>query len=466
MSGERFRTVVLAAGKGTRMKSAHPKVLHPVCGQPMVRHVVACAQDAGGGQVIVVVGHGAEAVSDHVLGMGGDARVVEQAEQLGTGHAVLACHEALEGYDGPVLILSGDVPLVTQTLVEGLTAAHTDAGGGLTLLTVELETPDGYGRVIRDGEGRVTRIVEQKDANADELAVREVNTGIYVVDAPVLFAALSRVSCDNAQGEYYLTDIVSEALSEGVQVNVYRTDNPSEVLGVNSRSDLARVSAVMRRRIAEDLMAAGVTLISPEQTYVDAGVSVGADTVLYPGVTLEGNTVIGRDCTVRSGCRIADSRLGDGIEVKDNSLITGAVLEGGNQVGPNAHLRPGAHLMRDARVGNFVEIKKAVIGTGSKVNHLSYVGDAEVGEGVNIGAGTITCNYDGVNKHKTVIGDGVFIGSDTQLVAPVRVGAGATIAAGTTVTSDVPEGALAISRVEQQNKADWASRKADKQAGS
>jgi len=455
-----FAAVILAAGKGTRMRSELPKVLHAVCGRPMVHHVAACAIQAGAEHVYPVVGHGAERVMAHVAERfpGAPVTTVVQEEQLGTGHAVLTCRPHLEGYEGSVLILSGDVPLVTPDLVAGLLAAHRAAGGGLTVLTVELADPTGYGRVLRDSVGEPAGIVEEKDATPAQRQVHEINAGIYVADGPLLFALLPKVSSGNAQGEYYLTDVVGLALAEGAPVHLYRWDDPEAVLGVNSRADLARVEAVMRRRVAAGLMAGGATLIDPERTYVDLGVTVGPDTVIHPGVTLQGATVIGAGCTLYPGVRITDSRVGDGATVKDGCLLTEARLDGDNSVGPNAHLRPGAHLMRGARVGNFVEVKAAVIGEGSKVNHLSYVGDAEVGAHVNIGAGTITCNYDGTHKHRTVIGDGAFIGSDTQLVAPVTVGPGAVVAAGSTITGDVPGGALAISRTAQRNVEGWVAR--------
>ncbi len=457
MSG--FIALVLAAGKGTRMKSALPKVLHPVCGLPMVHHVVACAVDAGADATHVVIGHGAEAVTAYLsqTDFGVPVDTVMQHHQLGTGHAVKVCADAVGGYRGPVLILSGDVPLVGADLVAGLVETHNRAGGGLTLVTVTLDDPTGYGRVVRDGEA-VSRVVEQKDATPEELAIREVNAGIYLVDAPLLFGCLERISDDNAQGEYYLTDIVREAMAEQARVQVYRAASPAAVMGVNSRAQLAAVTATMRGRIADRLMADGVTLIDPATTYVDAGVTVGQDTVLHPNVTLSCATTIGAGCTIHSGSRIVDATVGDGCTIKDGTLITEAVLDGDNSAGPNAHLRPGAHLHAGAKVGNYVEIKKAEIGAGSKISHLSYVGDATVGREVNIGAGTITCNYDGANKYRTVIEDGVFIGSDSQLVAPVTIGKGALVAAGSTVTGDVPAGALGISRTDQRNVPGWVAR--------
>jgi bifunctional UDP-N-acetylglucosamine pyrophosphorylase/glucosamine-1-phosphate N-acetyltransferase len=463
--------VILAAGKGTRMKSRWPKVLHPVCGRSMVQHVAGCALEAGADPVLVVVGKGGGSVVQVLETAFPEKPVapVLQGQQLGTGHAVLACAPHLKDHEGPVVILSGDVPLVSPDLVRGMLAHHRKGGGGLTVLTVALDDPTGYGRILRDSAGRPLRIVEEKDASPKERAVREINTGIYVADAPLLWATLPRLSRSNAQGEYYLTEIVALALADGSPVHLFRWDDPEEVLGVNSRADLARVSAVLRRRIAQRLMDGGVTLVDPERAYVHAGVTVGPDTVLHPGVCLQGVTTVGSGCTLHPNSRIVDSQIGDGVTVKDGCLITEARLDGDNQVGPNAHLRPGAHLERGARVGNFVEVKAAVIGEGSKVNHLSYVGDATVGKHVNIGAGTITCNYDGFAKHRTIIGDGVFIGSDTQLVAPVTVGKGAVIGAGSTITGDVPAGALSVSRVPQQNVDDgatrWKARKGGQKSG-
>lgn len=455
-----FKVIVLAAGKGTRMRSSLPKVLHPVCGRSMVQHVVTAAVEAGAESVHVVVGHGAGQVTDHLAATPQPVPVstIEQTEQLGTGHAVMVCQEALAGFDGPVLILSGDVPLVPTRLIAQMVQQHEQTSG-LTLVSVVLDDPTGYGRVVRDDAGQVARIVEQKDANEAELAVCEVNAGIYLVDAKLLFEVVSGLSNDNAQGEYYLTDGVAAALSRGASVQAVVCDTPALVAGVNSRAQLAQVTGQFQRQITERLMAEGVTLIDPARVTVDVTVTVGNDSVIYPGVTLTGATRIGSRCTLHPNVRISDSTLGDGIEVKDGSLITEATLDGDNTVGPNAHLRPLAHLASSAKIGNYVEIKKATIGVGSKVNHLSYVGDATVGDGVNIGAGTITCNYDGVNKHHTVLEDGVFVGSDTQLVAPVRVGAGAVIGAGSTITGDVPAGSLSISRTPQKNIDGWVARK-------
>jgi len=459
-----FAALILAAGKGTRMKSDRPKVLHEVCGVSMIRHAIDCALAAGAERVVPVIGHGAEQVRAVAEAAPGTVTCVVQEQQLGTGHAVRVCEAELGGYPHPVLILNGDVPLITPDLLTDVLAHHRKSGGGITVVTVQLDDPTGYGRMVRGKGGDLERVVEQKDASPEERAVREVNTGIYVADPQVLFPLLARVSDNNAQGEYYLTDIVGLSLADGRVVHVYRATDPDLVLGVNSRRDLAQVSAVLRRRIHNRLMDEGVTLLDPSRTDIDAGVRIGPDTVIHPGVTLQGATVIGVNCEILPGTRIVDATLGDGITVKDNCLIDGATLAGHNTVGPMAHLRPGTALAQGAKIGNFVEIKKADIGVGSKVNHLSYVGDATVGKGVNIGAGTITCNYDGVNKFQTVIGDHVFVGSDTQLVAPVTVGEGATIGAGTTVTRDVPADALAVSRTEQKNVAGWAKRRRQPQS--
>lgn len=454
-----FSALILAAGKGTRMKSVHPKVVHPVCGVPMVRHVIDCALAAGAERVVPVIGHGAEQVRQVAEASGDRVSCVVQEQQLGTGHAVRVCESSVGDSPHPVVILNGDVPLVTPELLTQVVTHHNNSGGGITVVTVELDDPTGYGRMVRGKSGDLKRVVEQKDASPEELAVCEVNTGIYVADPQMLFPLLARVSDDNAQGEYYLTDIVGLSLEDGRVVHVYRSPDPTQVLGVNSRAELARANAVMRGRIHERLMDNGVTLIDPARVDIDASVTIGSDTTIHPGVTLQGSTAIGEGCEILPGTRIVDSTLGDGITVKDHCLVDGAALAGENTVGPMAHLRPGAVLARGAKIGNFVEIKKADIGEGSKVNHLSYVGDATVGKGVNIGAGTITCNYDGVNKFRTEIGDDVFVGSDTQLVAPVKVGRGATIGAGTTVTGDVPADALAVSRTTQKNVVGWAKRR-------
>jgi bifunctional UDP-N-acetylglucosamine pyrophosphorylase/glucosamine-1-phosphate N-acetyltransferase len=359
------------------------------------------------------------------------------------------------------LILNGDMPLLQETTVRELLRVHEAERATVTILTAVLEDASGYGRVVRAdaAEWRVSRIVEECDASAEEQAVREINVGTYVVDGEFLFSTLEKLDPRNAQGEYYLTDIIHLATEQGRRVAAVVLDNPDEGLGVNTRRQLAEAEQVVRKRIRDRWLDAGVTMIDPASTWIDAAVTIGKDTVLYPNVTLEGTTVIGEDCVLRSNTRLTNCIVGNGVEILDYCLFADSHIEDDAHLGPFVHLRPGVVVRKKAKVGNFVEMKKTDLGEGSKANHLSYLGDAKIGKGVNIGAGTITCNYDGVRKFQTVIGDGVFLGSDTHLIAPVTVGAGALIAAGTTVTEDVPADALAIARVPQVNRAGWAARR-------
>ncbi len=451
----RCAAIILAAGKGTRMKSRLAKVLHPLAGMPMLGHVMALVKSLHFEKSFVIVGHQAEAVSKIVSEAG--LIPLLQDPPRGTGDAVLQAKNALRGYSGPVLILNGDTPLLCKKTIEQFLKDYEEAGAVLGLLTVSLENPKGYGRVIRRENGAIDCIVEEKDASAKERAVKEVNTGVYLCDADFLFRALDQIQPDNKQGEYYLTDIIGIAVSEGLRL-MGREADPEEVIGVNSRADLAAVAALMSRRINDKWMAEGVSLIDPSRVRIECTVKIGADTVLYPGVCLQGHTEIGEGVVIYSS-RILDSKIGDDVVIKDQCVIEKAVVESHAVIGPFAHLRPDAVICKKAKVGNFVEVKKSVLGEGSKASHLTYLGDATIGRGVNIGAGTITCNYDGLNKFQTIVEDDVFIGSDTQLVAPVRVGKGGWVAAGTTVTKDVPADALAVSRVKQTNKTDWVKKK-------
>ncbi|MFQ5589045.1 MAG: bifunctional UDP-N-acetylglucosamine diphosphorylase/glucosamine-1-phosphate N-acetyltransferase GlmU [Nitrospiria bacterium] len=447
--------VILAAGKGTRMKSRLAKVLHPVAGVPMLRHVIDLVQSLGIEKNVVIVGHQAEAVSSLVSEKGSAALL--QDPPKGTGDAVLQAKTRLSDFQGPVLILNGDTPLLGKETVERFVEYYQKEQAAVGLLTVSLDHPAGYGRVVRKANGAIARIVEEKDASPDERRIREVNAGVYLCDAAFLFKALSKIKPDNQQKEYYLTDIIGIAVSEGLPL--VGMEAPSEeVIGINSRADLAKAEHVMRSRINDHWMRQGVTMIDPTQVWIDATVTLGEDTVLYPGVALEGGTTVGAGVTVYPA-RIRDSHIGDGVLIKDHCVVDQAEVAANVTLGPFAHLRPGAVIQKSAKVGNFVEVKKSVLGEGSKASHLSYLGDAKIGKNVNIGAGTITCNYDGERKFETVIEDDVFIGSDTQLVAPVRVGKGALIGAGTTVTEDVPPDALALSRLKQENKADWVKQR-------
>lgn len=463
--------VVMAAGLGKRMRSKQAKVLHRVAGQAMVLYAVGIGLRVAGHRVAVVVGHQADRVRQvieaAIAGANGHAPVaiVEQREQLGTGHAVLQSRPVFSRKAGAApadyLILNGDTPLLRESTVRELIRAHQAEKATVTILTAMLDDASGYGRVVRQARSgnSVSRIVEDRDASAEEKAIREINVGTYVVDGSFLFAALEKLDPSNAQGEYYLTDIIHMAVAQGRKVAAVVLDNPDEGLGVNTRQQLAEAEQVVRRQIRERWLDAGVTMIDPLSTWIDAKVTIGKDTILYPDVTLEGSTSIGEDCTVHSGTRVTDCVVGNGVEILDHCVFRDSRIEDGATLGPFVHLRPGVMIRKKGKVGNFVEMKKTELGEGSKANHLSYLGDAKIGKGVNIGAGTITCNYDGVKKSETVIGDGVFIGSDTQLVAPVTVGAGVIIAAGTTVTSDVPNDALVIARVPQVNRAGWAARR-------
>jgi len=446
--------LILAAGKGTRMKSDRIKVLHEVAGKPMVGWALAAAREAGADELVVVVGHQADLVRERLRGEG-SLRIALQEEQLGTGHAVACALPELSGGSKMVLILCGDTPLLTGATLQRLAAAHRASRAAVTVLTATLKNPFGYGRIVRDAEGRVRRIVEQKDATAEEAAITEVNSGIYCMDLDFLRAHIGSLGSDNAQNEYYLTDLVAIAVAEHQRCVAVEAADAREIMGVNDRLQLAYAAQLLRRRINNRLMQDGVTLIDPEHTYIDAGVVIGHDTEIWPGCVLRGTTVIGQGCVLESNVQISDSTIGDQVHLKSGSVLGEAVLHCAVSVGPMAHLRPGTVLHDQVKIGNFVETKKAVLGEGSKASHLTYLGDAEIGRDVNVGCGTITCNYDGVNKHKTVIGDNVFVGSDVQLVAPVTVGRGALIAAGTTVTQDVPADSLAISRTPQVNKEGW-----------
>jgi bifunctional UDP-N-acetylglucosamine pyrophosphorylase / glucosamine-1-phosphate N-acetyltransferase len=439
--------VILAAGKGTRMKSRIPKVLHTLAGRPMIQYSIDLARAVGAHPIVVVVGHEADAVRE--VAQGDDLIFVTQEPQLGTGHAVMFARAALRDHGDEVLILCGDVPLLSEETVRGLVAHHRAEGVPLTVLVGRLEDPTGYGRIVRNPRGRVRRVVEERDATEKERTIRAVNTGTYCIHAPILFRVLQRLGNDNAQGEYYLTDVVRMLARKGVAD--FPLSSPQEFLGINDRVDLAVAEAVMQDAIRTYWMREGVTLLDPSSVFLDADIRIGKDSVLDPGVILRGRTTIGDGCRIGMGCTIEDSVLEDGVVVRPSSVILGSCIRAGASIGPFAHLRPGCDIGPDARIGNFVEVKNTRIGRGTKASHLSYLGDAEVGEEVNIGAGTITCNYDGKKKHRTIIDDGTFVGSDTQFVAPVKVGKNALVGAGSTITKDVPAGALAVSRARQVN---------------
>lgn len=452
--------VVMAAGKGKRIKSALPKVLHPVCGRPVLWHVLEAVDRVRADRVVVVVSHGKEAVEKAVRSwkLRSPVRFVDQGEPLGTGHAVMAAERAV-GKTTDVLVVPGDNPLVTWEMLRDLLRLHRRRTPAATVQTTILSDAKGYGRVIRNGE-RLVRIAEERDSTPEERAIREVATSVYAFRRDDLFRALPAVGRDNSQREYYLPDVLGILAEKGEDVRALTADYGG-ALDVNSRAALARAAGAMRRRINEDLMATGVTLVDPDQTYIDAGVRVGADSVIHPLTFLEGDTRIGKGCTIGPATRISDSRVDDQAEVQF-SVVREARIGTTATVGPYANIRPGTVLAPGAKAGTFVEIKASRVGEGSKVPHLSYVGDAEIGEGANIGAGTITCNYDGYEKHRTVIGDRAFIGSDTMLVAPIRVGREAVTGAGSAITRDVPDGALAVERAEQRVVEGYAKRRKSK----
>ncbi len=449
--------VVLAAGKGTRMKSGLPKVLHRSAGLPLIEHVLRTASSLDPASIVVIIGHQAEAVRAALDGRQGVSCAVQEP-QLGTGHALLQAEPSLMGAKGTVVLLSGDVPLLRpQTLVD-LVRTHNERRAAATVLTAVVAPPDGYGRIVRQ-DGRIAAIVEHKDASPAELAITEINSGIYAFDLAPLFGALRQIGSSNAQGEYYLPDLVTIYRARGLPVETVTLANAGEILGVNSRRELADVSAILKMTKNEALMAAGVTLVDPAATYIGPDVEVGADTVIHPGVHLEGRTRVGARCEIYPNVRIVDCVIDDGVIINSFCHMTSSHVRSGAQVGPFVHLRPQSDVGVDAHVGNFVELKKTTLGKGSKANHLSYLGDATIGEKVNVGAGTITCNYDGRQKHRTIIEDGAFIGSASQLIAPVRVGKDAYIAAGSSITEDVPAESLAIGRGKQTNKVGWVARK-------
>jgi len=454
-----FDVLVLAAGLGTRMKSHLPKVLHPASGRPLVDHVLRSVAPLRPARTVVVVGAGAQLVEGFLAGRG--IEFVRQDPPKGTGDAVRMARPLLAGSGRLLLILSGDVPLIRTETLEKLLGVAANMGGG-ALLTARLAEPGAYGRIVRDPMGRVERIVEARDASSEERSIGEVNAGVYALREEPLWGELALLQPSNAQGEYYLTDAV-EALSRGgFPVAPVVLADPQEMAGVNTRAELADVAGALRGRIAARHLAAGVTLVDPDGVWIDDTVELAQDVTIHPWVHLEGTTKIGTGSVIRSFCRLANAHIGENAEILEGVVANNAEIGNRSHVGPWAHLRPGTRLGEEVKVGNFVETKKATLGRGSKASHLSYLGDAQIGEGVNVGAGTITCNYDGVDKHVTVLEDGVFIGSDSQLVAPVTVGRGAYVGAGSTITKDVPAGALAISRSTQKNVAGWVSKKQEK----
>lgn len=446
--------IILAAGKGTRMHSKYPKVLHKVGGKPMLQHVIDAADICGADKKVIIVGHEAEMVETMV---GSQGTIALQAEQLGTGHAVMQTADALNNFNGTALILCGDTPLLDGEELKKFCEAHKKSGAAATVLTAIMDEPFGYGRIIRDINDNVEGIVEQKDATEAQKSIKEINTGIYCIECPQLFEALSTLTNNNAQGEYYLTDVLQKLRAAGQKIGGISTTDSDMVMGINSRRQLAVAESVMRQRILDKLMDAGVTIMDPASTFIEADVKVGHDTIIYPYTWLEGNTEIGEDCEIGPNARFTNVKIGN-----DNHLqfIYGHDCEIKNHVtaGPYVHLRPNTVINDSVKIGNYVEVKNSNIGIGTKLPHLTYIGDSDIGSGVNMGCGCITVNYDGKKKYRTVIGDNAFVGCNTNLVAPVSVESNSYIGAGSTITKTVPENALAIARAHQKNIEGWAEK--------
>ncbi len=448
MSTIDYAGLILAAGKGTRMKSGLCKVLHRVAGRPMMAYVLDTVKETGISKLSVIVGHQAVEVKQLFSETGID--FVLQEPQLGTGHAVSVAAESLGSHHGPVLVLCADIPLLRSETLSKFMRYHEENKSRLTVMTTRVENPLGYGRIIRQSEDLISRIVEERDATDEERTINEINTGVYLVDCKLLFDLVGLLENDNAQGEYYLTDIIGEAVARFIPVHAFVLGDSSEALGINTRSELAAASAIVWGRTRQRLMDSGVTLLDPSSAYIDSDTAAGPDTVIHPNVTIVGATAMGEGCEIESGVYILSSRLGNGVRILQGSRVDHAKVDDFTTVGPMAHLRPQADIGKNARIGNFVEVKKSVVGDGAKASHLTYLGDSLVGSNVNIGCGTITCNYDGKKKHRTVIGDNCFVGSDVQFVAPVEIGEGSVIGAGSTITKDVPPRSLAVSRSKQK----------------
>lgn len=446
--------VVLAAGQGTRMKSKLYKVLHPVCGKPMVQHIVDRLKALEIDEIVVVVGHGAGQVKEQ---LGESVQYAFQEKQLGTAHAVMMSTEMLQEKQGITVVVTGDTPLIKEETLKRLMEQHIQSGASATILTTVLDDPTGYGRIIRQQDGSVQRIVEHKDASEEERHVQEINTGIFCFDNQKLFTALGQVNNNNVQGEYYLPDVIEILKGQDEVISAYLTADAEDGMGVNDRVQLSQAEQILRKRINEQHMRGGVTIIDPNSTYIEADVVIGADTVLQPGTFLRGKTVIGEDCVIGPQADLKDITVENGVTIQ-YSVISQSQIRKEATIGPFAYIRPNSEVGEKAKVGDFVELKNTRLGNGSKVSHLSYLGDAQIGDDVNVGCGTITVNYDGVHKHKTIIGDHSFIGCNSNLIAPVTVGESAYVAAGSTVTKDVPDGALAIAREKQLNKEGYAAK--------
>ena len=453
-----FKAIILAAGKGTRMKSRHPKVVHKVCGKEMVNHVIDVSKKSGVQDVVVILGHGSETVKESIPS---DSLIAMQTEQLGTGHAVKMAKEYINDND-TIVVLCGDTPLVQEDTLRRLFAYHVEKGYVATVLTTKVDNPTGYGRIIRDNHEDLLKIVEQKDASEEEKLVNEINSGIYCFDGKSLREALDLIDNNNAQGEYYLTDTIKIMRDRGQKVGAYNGSTIEELMGVNSRVELSKAEEIMRKRINTSHMVNGVTIIDVNSTYIESDVEIGNDTIVYPGAMLKGKTKIGSNCIIGMNCSISNSTIGDYTEVESSTIVESTVGEN-TTVGPYAYLRPNSNIGSHVKIGDFVEVKNATIGDNSKASHLSYIGDAHIGKDVNIGCGVVFVNYDGKNKFKSVVKDGAFVGSNSNLVAPVTVEEKGYIATGSTITDDVPQGALAIARERQVIKEGWVEKKNSKE---
>ncbi|NLY77889.1 MAG: bifunctional UDP-N-acetylglucosamine diphosphorylase/glucosamine-1-phosphate N-acetyltransferase GlmU [Tissierellia bacterium] len=452
-------SIILAAGEGTRMKSHTPKVLHRICGRPLLEYVIEASKNAGIKENYVVVGHGGDTVKEHFK----DTDVIFRNQPIGdqypygTGYAVMQAIDSIRD-DINVIILYGDTPLITDETIKEFMDYHKKMGNHATVLTAYVDDPTGYGRIIRDKDDKILKIVEHKDANEEEIKVKEINSGMYCFKGQQLKYALGKIDNNNSQGEYYITDVIKILKEEGYRVDAYRIEDATEIYGVNSRVQLAFCDRVMRNRINHSHMENGVTIINPENTYIDPGVKIGRDSIIYPGVFLKGKTVIGENCIIRENTVIEDSRVANSVEII-SSTIEESTIEEGCKIGPYAHLRPNSHLGKNLKIGNFVEVKNSTIDDNSKAGHLAYIGDADVGKNVNIGCGVVFVNYDGCNKHRTTVEDNAFIGSNSNLVAPVVVKEKGYVAAGSTITEEVSANSLAIARARQVNKEGWVNKK-------
>ena len=450
----KLTTIILAAGKGTRMKSNLPKVLHKVCGRPMLEHVIDAARGAGSEREIVVIGSGADEVEKAIT----DVEFALQAEQLGTGHAVKMAKDKMADAEGTVMILCGDTPLVSADLLEKFIENHEQTKATATVLTAMMPDATGYGRIVRNQSGSVDKIVEHKDATEEELQIHEVNSGMYCFDVKALFDALEKVTNDNAQGEYYLTDVLGIIREQGLLINAFVTNAFTQILGINSRYQLATAERILRQRKNIELMDSGVTILDPDSTFIDYDVEIGRDSTILPFTYLETGTKIGENCSIGPNCRLQNTKIGNNVTMQF-VYSHDAEIDDDVVIGPYVHLRPGTKINKKVKIGNFVEVKNSNIGEGSKLPHLQYIGDTDMGTNVNVGCGTVTCNYDGKKKYRTTVGDNVFIGCNTNLVAPVTVNNGAYIAAGSTINKDVPENNLAVARSRQVNIPEWQDRR-------